>query len=58
MTETEMYHRIGKKLQRMKNGEIRLIVRNGEVKYVNVLEEYVPDPPQDRGKNSRSSEES
>ena len=50
VTDLEAILRTQEKLRQMKNGEIRLIVRNGEIKYINVLEEYIPDPPGDRGK--------
>ena len=30
-------------LKWMKNGEIRLLIRNGDVKYINVLHEIKPD---------------
>lgn len=44
MTETEMQLRISMKLRTMKDGEIRIIIRNGEIKHVNALEE-IKDPP-------------
>lgn len=39
MTEVEMQAKISWKLKTMKDGEIRIIVRNGEIKHVNALEE-------------------
>ena len=39
MTEVEMQLRISEKLKTMQDGEIRIIVRNGEIKHVNAMEE-------------------
>ena len=39
MTEVEMQAKISWKLKTMKDGEIRIIVRNVEIKHVNALEE-------------------
>lgn len=50
MTITEAWHRVTEILKTMINGEIRLIIRGGKVKYINCLQEYVPPDPHDRGK--------
>ena len=39
MTEAEMQEKISTKLKTMKDGEIRIIIRKGEIKHVNALEE-------------------
>lgn len=39
MTKTEMWHRVDLKLSTMQDGEIIIIVRNGQIKHVNALEE-------------------
>lgn len=42
MTLIEAWNRIMEVLRTMLNGEIRLIVRDGQIKYVNYLKEYIP----------------
>lgn len=34
----------------MRDGEIRIIRRGGETRYIDILVEYVPPDPRDRGK--------
>lgn len=50
MTLAEAWARIQEIMSRIKYGEIRLIIRGGVIKYINVMEEYVPEKPGDRGK--------
>lgn len=50
MTITEMQKRVEEILGWLKYGEIRITIRNGEPKYVNTLQEYIPPKPGDRGK--------
>ena len=50
MTLIEAWERVKEILARLKYGEIRLIIRGGMIKYINIVEEYIPDKPGDRGK--------
>ena len=50
MTLIEAWKRVKEILSRLKYGEIRLIIRGGSIKYINVMEEYIPTPAGDRGK--------
>lgn len=50
MTLIEAWERVKEILSHIKYGEIRLIIRGGVIKYINVMEEYIPNPPNDRGK--------
>lgn len=50
MTKIELTLRVCEVLEELKDGEIRIPVRNGEAKYINVLKEYIPKNPRDRGK--------
>ena len=43
MTLSDAFSKIVEILKTTQNGEIRLIIRKGEVKHVNVLREYVPE---------------
>lgn len=43
MTLHDAFSRIVEILKTMQNGEIHLVIRKGEVKHVNVLQEYVPE---------------
>ena len=51
MTLKEAFEKVVFVLQTMENGEIHLLVRKGEIKYVNRLEEVMyRDPPENGGK--------
>ena len=56
MTEIEMQNRISGKLKTMRDGEIRIIIRNGEIKHINVLEE-IKDRPYSAEKSSHKKGE-
>lgn len=55
MTKSEMWTRVDSKLSTMKDGEIRIIVRNGEIKHVNTLEE-IKEPTRHSENHSQNFE--
>lgn len=51
MTLKEAFDKVVYVMRTMENGEIHLLVRKGEIKYVNRLEEVLyKEPPENSGK--------
>lgn len=53
MTLAEAFKRVCSILKTLSNGEIHLVVRKGEIKYVNVLQEYLPREAEDDEKRGK-----